>query len=412
MVRNMADIGEQTSDPFAAFEVVAGTTRDPYPDFARQRAEEPVMRGTLMDLSHFPPEFLPEEQWSVFRYEDVSRVFRETKSFNSAGHNDTVGLIFGENILGMDGPAHRAHRSLVANAFKEKSLRRWEPEVIAPVCHQLLDEIADDGSADLVLALTYEFPTRVIASILGLPVEDMEMFRDLSIRLIGIGGGMEAGFAASMELSDYFQGLIDQRRSEPAEDVISDLVTAEVDGERLTDEAICSFLKLLLPAGIETTFRSSGNLLFLLLTHQDQFEQVRQHRELVSRAIEEGLRYETPLTTVARFAACDLEFGGHMIRKGATVSPVIGSANRDESRWDDPESFNIHRNPQPHIAFAAGPHMCLGMHLARIETEVMLHVLMDRFEDIELDPGDRDPHIRGMAFRSPTSLPVTFRPVG
>jgi cytochrome P450 len=372
----------------------------------------PSCGGTLMDLSHFPPEFLPEEQWSVFRYEDVSRVFRETKSFNSAGHNDTIGLIFGENILGMDGPDHRAHRSLVANAFKEKSLRRWEPEVIAPVCHRLLDEIADDGSADLVLALTYEFPTRVIASILGLPVEDLEMFRELSIRLIGIGGGMEAGFAASMELSDYFQGLIDQRRSEPAEDVISDLVTAEVDGERLTDEAICSFLKLLLPAGIETTFRSSGNLLFLLLTHQDQFEQVRQHRELVSRAIEEGLRYETPLTTVARFAACDLEFGGHMIRKGATVSPVIGSANRDESRWDDPESFNIHRNPQPHIAFAAGPHMCLGMHLARIETEVMLHVLMDRFEDIELDPGDRDPHIRGMAFRSPTSLPVTFRPVG
>ncbi len=412
MVCNMPDPGDEPSDPFVAFEAVAGTTRDPYPEFARQRAEEPVMRGTLMDLTHLPPEFLPEEQWSVFRYEDVSRVFRETKSFNSAGHKETIGLIFGETILGMDGPAHRAHRSLVANAFKERSLRRWEPEVISPVCHQLLDEVADEGSADLVQALTYEFPTRVIASILGLPVEDLAMFRELSIRLIGIAGEMEAGFAASLELADYFQGLIDQRRSTPAEDVISDLVTAEVDGERLTDEAICSFLRLLLPAGIETTFRSSGNLLFLLLTHREQFDQVREHRELVPQAIEEGLRYETPLTTVARFAVRDVELGGQVISEGATVSPIIGSANRDESRWEDAESFDIHRAPQPHIAFAAGPHMCLGMHLARIETEVMLHVLMDRFEDITLDPGDRDPHIRGMAFRSPTSLPVTFRAAG
>ncbi len=408
----MAELAEESSDHFAAFEVVAGTARDPYPDFARQRAEEPVMRGTLMDLTHLPPEFLPEEQWSVFGYEDVSRVFRETQSFNSAGHNATIGLIFGETILGMDGPAHRAHRNLVANAFREKSLRRWEPEVIAPVCHQLLDEVAGDGCADLVQSLTYEFPTRVIASILGLPVDDLEMFRALSIRLIGIAGEMESGFAASLELRDYFQGLIEQRRSTPTDDVISDLVAAEVEGERLTDEAICSFLRLLLPAGIETTFRSSGNLLFLLLTHPDQFDQVRRHRELVPKAIEEALRYETPLTMVARFAARDVELGGHMISEGATVSPVIGSANRDESRWDNPESFDIHRASRPHIAFAAGPHICLGMHLARIETEVMMRVLMDRFEDIELEPGDRDPHIRGMTFRSPTSLPVTFRPAG
>ena len=170
------------------------------------------------------------------------------------------------------------------------------------------------------------------------------------------------------------------------------------------------FSRLLLPAGIETTFRSSGNLLLLLLTHPDQFDQVRRHRA-APKAIEEALRYETPLTMVARFAARDVELGGHMISEGATVSPVIGSANRDESRWT-PELFDIHRASRPHIAFAAGPHICLGMHLARIETEVMMRVLMDRFEDIELEPGDRDPHIRGMTFRSPTSLPVTFRPAG
>ena len=280
----------------------------------------------------------------------------------------------GETILGMDGPAHRAHRNLVANAFKEKSLRRWEPEVIAPVCHELLDEVTERGHADLVQSLTFEFPTRVIASILGLPRDDLERFRDLSIRLIGIAGAMESGFSASLELSEYFQVLIDKRRSTPSDDVINDLVEAEVDGERLTDEAICSFLRLLLPAGLETTFRSSGNLLFLLLTHPDQFEELRQARELIPQAIEEGLRFETPLTMVARTAACDVELGGQRIPEGATISPVIGSANRDASRWEDAESFNIHRPPAPHIAFGAGPHMCLGMHLARLETAVMLNV--------------------------------------
>lgn len=406
----MTEFAESTVDPFALFDVVAGTTRDPYPDFARQRTEEPILHGTLADLSHLPDAFLPDEQWSVFRYEDVSRVLRETKSFNSAGHNDTMGLVFGPTILGMDGAAHRSHRSLVANAFKEKSLRRWEPDVIAPVCHALLDAVEDAGRADLVRALTFEFPTRVIAAILGLPVEDLETFRQQSIRLIGIAGAMEDGFAASLELQEYFQGLIEQRRSVPADDVISDLVTAEMAGEELDDEAVCSFLRLLLPAGIETTYRSSGNLLFLLLSNPDQFDQVRRDRSLIPQAIEEGLRYETPLTTIARFAVDDVELGGHLIHKGATVSPVIGSANRDASRWKDAESFDIHRVPTPHIAFAAGPHMCLGMHLARIETEVMLNVLLDRFDDIVLAPGDLDPHIRGMIFRSPTSLPVTFTP--
>ena len=177
--------------------------------------------------------------------------------------------------------------------------------------------------------------------------------------------------------------------------MISDLVAAEVDGDRLTDEAICSFLRLLLPAGIETTFRSSGNLLFLLLTHPEQFALVRRDRALVPQAIEEGLRYETPLTSVARFAVQDVELGGHLIHRGATVAPIIGSANRDETRWERADVFDVTRTPVPHIAFAAGPHMCLGMHLARIETEVMLNVLMDRFDEVDLEPGDLDPHIRG-----------------
>jgi cytochrome P450 len=164
-----------------------------------------------------------------------------------------------------------------------------------------------------------------------------------------------------------------------------------------------------LPAGVETTYRSSGNLLYLLLTHPDQLAAVRQDRSLVPQAIEEGLRRETPLTNVARWATSDVELGGKTIPKGATVGVCMGSANHDETRWDDAESFDIFRPQLPHISFAAGPHVCLGMHLARLETRVALNVVLDRLGDVTLDPGDGDPHIRGMIFRSPTSLPVTFR---
>jgi cytochrome P450 len=394
-------------NPFAAFDVFAGTTRDPFPDFAEYREHRPVWPGTLADQSNLPAEFLPKEQWSVYRYEDVSRVFRETKTFDSRGYADSVGLLFGPTILGMDGAEHRAHRNLVAHAFKERSLQRWEPEFIAPVCNELIDAVVDDGRADLVQALTFEFPTRVIAKILGLPSEDLDMFRRLSIQLIGIGGDMEKGFEASLALQGYFQELIDARRSSPSDDVVSDLVTAEVDGEKLSDEAIYSFLRLLLPAGLETTYRSSGNLLFLLLTHPDQFELLRQDRTLLSQAIEEGLRYEPPLTTVARTATQDVELSGQLINEGATISPVMASANRDERRWDRSEEFDILRKQKAHISFAAGPHVCLGMHLARLETRVALTVLMDRLVDIQLEM-DQDPHIRGFSFRSPAALPVTF----
>ena len=394
---------------FEAMDALAGGARDPYPEFAEKRTHDPVWRGTLMDHSNVPPEFIPDEEWAVFRYEDVSRVFRDQKQFSSEGYNETIGLVMGSTILGMMGSPHREHRNLVANAFKERSLQRWEPEFIAPVCHQLIDEVIEEGRADLVRALTFEFPVRVIVNILGLPADDLDMFKQLSMQLIGIAGDMETGFNASLALQEYFQGQIEARRSKPTDDVINDLVTAEMDGEKLTDEAIVSFLRLLLPAGVETTYRSSGNLLFLLLTHPDQLAAVRQDRSLVPQAIEEGLRRETPLTNVARWATTDVELGGKTIPKGATVGVCMGSANHDETRWDDAESFDIFRPQLPHISFAAGPHVCLGMHLARLETRVALNVVLDRLGDVALDPGDRDPHIRGMIFRSPPSLPVTFR---
>jgi len=183
-----------------------------------------------------------------------------------------------------------------------------------------------------------------------------------------------------------------------------------VDGEKLTDEAIYSFLRLLLPAGAETTYRSSGNLLYLLLTHPEQLEAVRSDRSLLPQAIEEGLRCEPPLLSINRTTTCEVEIGGVTLGPGESITPHIGSANHDEARWEDPESFDIFRPALPHIAFAHGPHMCLGMHLARLETRALLNRVFDRLPDLTFEVGDGDPHIRGDVFRSPTALPVTFSP--
>ena len=227
------------------------------------------------------------------------------------------------------------------------------------------------------------------------------------MELISYHVNYERAFEASAALKDYFVQQIEQRKSKPTEDIIGDLVTAEIDGEKLSDEAIYSFLRLLLPAGLETTYRSSGNLLNLLLTHPDQFAALQADRELIPQAIEEGLRFETPLTTVQRFTTEDSEVEGVDIPARSVIGVCIGSANRDEQRWEHSEEFDIFRKHMPHISFAAGEHTCLGLHLARLETRVALECLLNRLTNVSLVT-DADPHIHGQPFRSPTALPVTF----
>jgi cytochrome P450 len=396
-------------DPFEAFDdVIGGDLRDPYPDFAEKRARTPIWEGNLIGEEMLPEGMALDESWTAFRFEDCSRILRSAKLFSSTGYDSSIGLVMGHMILGMDDPEHRLHRNLVAHAFREKSLARWEADLIAPICHELIDRFARRGSAELVRELTFEFPVRVIARLLGLAEEDFAQFQRWSIELIGLGADIERGLAASESLKNYFAGVVAERRKSPRQDVISDLVTAEIEGERLTDEAIYAFLLLLLPAGAETTYRSSGNLLFLLLNHPDQLDAVRRDRALVDQAIEEGLRVEPPLLMINRTATTDVDFGGVTVPAGADIATCLGSANHDETRWERPDAFDIFRKPQQHLAFAFGPHMCLGMHLARLETRVVLNAVLDRLPGIRLDPAGDDPHIRGLIFRSPTSVPVLF----
>ena len=395
--------------------VILDTTGEtsPYPFFEYMRRTDPVWHGAFMDAEQMPEELRPGDEWVLFGYDAVSQGFRDDRVFTSAAYDKTIGLVMGHTILARGGKEHHDHRNLVAKAFRATALERWEPSVIGPVCDQLVDEIKNDGHADLVKALTFEFPTRIISTLLGLPPEDLDMFRRLSLDLISIPTDIMAGLTAATELHGYFLEQVEQRRRKLTNDIIGDLVAAEIDGEKLTDEAIIAFLRLLLPAGLETTYRSSGNLLYLLLTHPEQLASVYRDRSLIPMAIEEGLRYETPLTMVMRTTTEEIEIGGKTIPAEAQVDMCMGSANRDETRWTDPNTFDIHRPRQAHIAFAGGIHMCLGMHLARLETRVILNSLFDRVKELAFVPDDgtgEESKIVGLTFRSPNKLPVTFSP--
>ena len=366
--------------------------RNPYPMFAERRRESSgIFEGSVMDWSK-AADLRPKNLYAAVSFDAVNRVFRDGQAFNSRIYDSTIGLFIGPTMLAMEGRTHWQHRNLVSAAFKSKSLQRWEPAIVRPVVNALINEFVDDGRADLVTQFTFEFPTRVITKLLGLPEEDLPWFRQRAIELISYHIRYQRAFEASAALKDYFLQQIELRRSTPTEDIIGDLVSAEIDGEKLTDEAIYSFLRLLLPAGLETTYRSSGNLIYLLLTHPEQFRAVQDNRELVASAIEEGLRYETPLTTVQRSANSDTDVEGVAIPKGAVIDVCIGSANRDEKRWERSEEFDIFRNRLPHISFAAGEHTCMGLHLARMETRVAFETLLDRITDIELVTDD-DPHV-------------------
>ncbi|WP_157108776.1 cytochrome P450, partial [Aldersonia kunmingensis] len=216
------------------------------------------------------------------------------------------------------------------------------------------------------------------------------------------------GKAASLALEEYFAPILAERRKNPADDLISRLAVAEIDGERLEDGEIFSFLRLLLPAGVETTYRSLGNLIFGLLTHPEQFEAIRADRSLIPQAIEEAVRWEAPLLTITRVATKDTELGGIAIPAGSSVMPMLGAANRQEDRYEDPDSFNIFRPARANISWGYGAHVCLGMHLARLEMRVAMNLLLDRLPNLRLDLDGNDPHIRGQVFRSPTALPVLF----
>lgn len=400
----------EESDPFQAFDQSMGseTCVDPYPDFAALRAKGGIVETEAVSSPLFSNDGPPPRQFIAVSHDSVAEVLRNGKVFSSSAYRETMGLVMGPNILVMDEPEHGRYRSLIQMAFSKKALERWEADLVRPVVNRLVDSFLDRGKADLVRELTFPFPVHVIAGMIGLPEEDLPRFHAWAVELISITVDFQRGIQSSKALGEYLTPIIEARRENPGNDLISVLVQGELDGQTLDNEHVLGFLRLLLPAGAETTYRSSSNLIFGLLSNPDQYRALDENRGLMIQAIEEGLRWEVPLTGIGRLCVEDTLVAGVEIPAGSHVQVLIGSANRDEARFDRPDEFDIHRDPRQHMSFAFGPHRCLGMHLARMETKVVLEALLDRLPNLRLDPDAMDVRIVGRGFRSPRSLPVLF----
>jgi cytochrome P450 len=370
---------------------------DPYPLFAAFRQSSPVFLAKSMQ----------RDTWLVSRYDDVVRVLRDNETFSSRA-NSQMQEVMGRSIIEMDGREHQKHRSIVQHAFHFKSIAQVE-EYMHRTLHELIDRFAGAGRANLVEAFTEPFPIRVVARIAGVPIEDFDQFKRWALEIIGYVKDPGRGMDASRRVKEFLLPLIARRREEPADDVLSRVCTGEVDGQRLTDEEIVSFMRLLLPAGAETTFRLIGSTIFALLSNPDALEEVRADRSLLPAAIEETLRWETPVLFVARETTAPAVLSGVEIPAGAMVTPVLGSANRDETHFPDPDRWDLHRGADDHLSFGGGRHFCLGYHLAKLEARLAVEAVLDRLPNLRFDP-EKPSRILGLAFRSPKSLDVVFDP--
>ncbi len=369
---------------------------DPYPLFAALRQTQPVARI----------EMLLRPSYVVTKYDDCLAVLKDAETFSSRA-NAEVGKFFGRTLVEMDGKEHTRHRALVQQVFVPKALDALGP-VMEGLVHELIDALPRDGRADLVEQFTERFPVQVIAHIVGVPRADYAKFQRWTIDLVGFAKDPTKGRGAAQALHGYLLPVVRARRAAPCDDVISKLVTGTVDGVGLSDDEVISFLRLLLPAGAETTFRLIGNMLFALLSERDRFERVRADRALVPWAVEEALRWESSILFVSRETTRPTELRGMPVGAGELVSAILASGNRDEEHYPDPDRFDPDRRADDHLSFGFGRHHCLGYHLARQEAAIALDAVLDRLPHLRFDPAAPAPRITGLAFRSPKTLPVRF----
>jgi cytochrome P450 len=379
----------------------------PYPKLAELRGQAEVHpgwpeMGMVGNSGDGPPTF------TAYSFDAVKAVFTDNVTFSTRCYEDVVRPLQGPTILEMQEPEHAVYRKLHEFAFARSSMKRWDAELVGPLVDATIAKFRDAGRADLVDAVFMPIPVRVIAALLGLPDSDILQFHRLAIDLLGFRADMDRALRASAEMKDYFVGILADRRETPRDDMVSILAEAEVNGVKMSDEQIYGFMRNLLPAGAETTSRSTASLAMALLTHPEQLDAVRADRSLLPQAIEEGIRWETPLLNFMREVTCDTTIGGVEVPAGATMMLSLGSANHDETRWQDPETFDIFRERKPHIGFAHGAHVCLGMHLARLESMKIFNALFDQLPGLRLDPDAPPPYITGTMFRSPPRLDVVW----
>ena len=366
---------------------------DPYPFYSRLRQRDPFHRCRNAD------------GWVLSRYEDVLTVLRDpsysadernhrrfrsfVERFKRAGLRDPYADDRG-SMLRLDPPDHTRLRGLVAKAFTPRAVERMRAR-IDTILKELLDSRPARGPMELVAELAAPLPVRVIAEMLGIPPEDHERFRDWSNEVVrGLGDGTfedrKASERAGEELERYFEAVIAARRIAPKDDLISALAAAEDAGDRLKRNELLSTLTLLLVAGNETTTNLISNATLALLRNPDQLELLRRAPEKVPDAIDEFLRYDSPVQMTSRIARTDRELAGHRIRAGQQLILLLASANRDPEAFPDPDRLDVTRTDVRHVAFSHGIHFCLGAQLARLEAGLALEALISRFPKFTLLP--------------------------
>ena len=409
----LSDLRDSSFNPFMDEDLAFGTIEDPWPIMAELRRRSPVMPGEYRmffgadsdpALGHLP-------HYTVWNYDAADRVLADPLLFSSAiAHKINVEPAFGRILVVMDPPEHTRYRRFLQAAFTPRRVRDWTDTVIRPLIHELIDAFANDGSAELVEQFTLRYPFEAVYRLLDLPREDVELFLKLAVtQTFAITPYAREAREAGENLAVYLQGLVTERRAKPGDDLVSQLVQIEVDGARLEDEIIVAFLRHILNASADTSYRTTGSLLVAMLRQPELLRELAADPTLVPLAIEETLRWEGPVLNNFRTLTRDHVLDGVAMEAGAVVHVIQGSANRDETRFADPDRFDLHRSRKyRHLGFGGGPHQCVGMHLARAQIREAIVALIERLPGLRADPAAPPPAIRGFMFRKPPALRVVF----
>jgi cytochrome P450 len=402
-----------TSETLAFNPFLPEVHKDPYPLYHQLRSEDPVHRSSL-------------GFWVLTRHADVLAVLRDPRMSRDPRRSERMELLRASaevdellseeeaapSMLFVDPPDHTRLRALVSKAFTPGAVERLRPRVEA-IVSELLDRVAGAGRMDVVEDLAYPLPVTVICELFGVPEADRDRFRAWSRELVRLldplvaADALERALQARLALRGYLRDLIATRRAQPTGDLLSALIASEDQGSQLSESELVSMCVLLLVAGHETTVNLIANGTLALVRHPETRAGMEADAALPGSAVEELLRYDSPVQFTSRHALADLEIGGRRVRAGETVIAVLGAANRDPAQFPDPDRLDLTRAPNRHIAFGGGIHFCLGAPLARVEARIAISAMLERLPGMELGP---EPPVRRdtVTLRGLSSLPVSF----
>jgi cytochrome P450 len=355
-----------------------------------------------------PVRFHGETTWLILGYAELTAAFADDETFPSKAIYEQIAMpVMGKTIQCMAGDEHRRNRALVSHAFRPALMRRAVETLLEPLADELIDRFAARGEADLVAEFARRFPFLAITRLLGIPVADEDRLIEWAQKLIEFPWDPEGARKGAREFTDYLGALVAERRAHPGEDLVSELANAELGGERLADEEIFSFFRLLFPAGSDTTYKNLGSLLATVLALPEVAELARTDAEAIPAIVDEGLRFEPPVALLPRACGKDVHWAGVHLAAGAPLLYGIAAANRDPAVFAEPQRFDPARKGNRHLTFGHGLHFCLGSHLARRELEVALAAVLRRLPGLALAEPETT-RIVGAVIRGPEHVRVRW----